>query len=658
MKTGSGQLLRWCLAAPLLVWEAAAVHSPTYHEIGSSAGSNGFIRAGLVDTRTAETELVKQLEGTFRSTAASSRLAELEAALRPMFAALPKDRDGNLGHAAVRYALHRLLAYQHGWWMKGLEPDGGPRNATKFMSSLKEWVPSYLQQVLERRLGWRGFDLQELAVIAATLEDLVHREAIERLQALYKLHEQDVSASLEPEFAQSLIDQYFLVYYKGGNWKATSAGDALRRLSIFKTNFHEWAKVEDWLRSLQQNITRADEGIAPSDAAPATRLSFEGASRIVEAIGNDFASFNEEGCRDLKSTLLEMEDSRPGRVLLARFYERALTYSTRWDFTEKIDYLRAVGALDESVPGKPSIIIPNYVVSRPQCLEASHFYAVCCRMECEDLLSKLEQEIAAPSAEPERITKLVADLSSATVAAPRPLSASLLAHLQEIANFHGGQVPLHGRLFAQWMHHAFPADCPYPHEAWTTRGPLTPDEWMRDEGADKATASQAEMECIVFDNCTDPAPDEAGGDVSDSSASQLESAARDASVLLEEAPSGDPEAGQASSDGPLEAAAEVVVDDELQQLEEAAAAATDNSSQDQAETSSAADEYSSSATGETSTSPSDSDSISGSDSIGQEEQESASGGAAAAESQKKLEADATTEDLPWSSAEELLEDEL
>ena len=89
--------------------------------------------------------------------------------------------------------------------------------------------------------------------------------------------------------------------------------------------------------------------------------------------------------------------------------------------------------------------------------------------------------------------------------APRALSQALQTRLREVANLHGGRVPIHGRLFAQWMHHAFPREllggifvvcrqekegiprggtamirprCPYPHEFGTT-SPQTPDEWMK-----------------------------------------------------------------------------------------------------------------------------------------------------------------------------------
>merc|ERR1719510_1271716 len=46
---------------------------------------------------------------------------------------------------------------------------------------------------------------------------------------------------------------------------------------------------------------------------------------------------------------------------------------------------------------------------------------------------------------------------------PRPLPASLVAKLSGIAAHNGGAVPLHGRLFTQWLHFAFPHECPYPH---------------------------------------------------------------------------------------------------------------------------------------------------------------------------------------------------
>jgi len=229
----------------------------------------------------------------------------------------------------------------------------------------------------------------------------------------------------------------------------------------------------------------------------------EDAQRIrcaIEEIGLQFGSFNEIECRELKSTLLGIESHKQGRVRLSAFYKMGL--HTHWSFTEKIDYLRALGALDESNPDDPYVIVPNYLSSRPQCLEASKFYAVCCRNECEDLMSHLEENIAEPLVSPERIIELVSKLSSDTIIAPRNLSVRLVEKLYQISSAHGGYVPLHGRLFAQWMHHAFPRECPFPHESGTT-SPQTPDEWMRSTGQNSTQASEDELVCHVTGPCNE-----------------------------------------------------------------------------------------------------------------------------------------------------------
>merc|ERR1719373_1017771 len=115
--------------------------------------------------------------------------------------------------------------------------------------------------------------------------------------------------------------------------------------------------------------------------------------------------------------------------------------------------------------------------------------------ECEGLIGHLENNIAAPEASPERIAALITDLSSSSVAAPLALSQTLLSRLDEIAAGHGGTVQLHGRLFAQWMHHVYPRECPFPHVAGTTN-PQTPDEWLEATGED-SVATAEEMGAFI-----------------------------------------------------------------------------------------------------------------------------------------------------------------
>jgi len=189
-----------------------------------------------------------------------------------------------------------------------------------------------------------------------------------------------------------------------------------------------------------------------------------------------------------------MEDAGTGRVPLSRFYRGGLEGD--WTFSESVSYLRHIGALDETDTKRISVVIPNYIQSQSNCLAGSSFYSVCCLDECEGLLGHVEQEVRSPSASPSQVVAVVAQLQSDTVFAPRNLSKVLVGRLDEIAALHGGQVPLHGRLFAQWMHHAYPRECPFPHISGTASR-ISPVEWMDAMDIDSAEATEQEMASFV-----------------------------------------------------------------------------------------------------------------------------------------------------------------
>merc|ERR1719454_1707864 len=60
------------------------------------------------------------------------------------------------------------------------------------------------------------------------------------------------------------------------------------------------------------------------------------------------------------------------------------------------------------------------------------------------------------------------------------MSAKFHTRLEEISSRGNGRVPLHGRLFAQWLHYAFPHQCPFPHAAGSLR-PQTQGERLAKE---------------------------------------------------------------------------------------------------------------------------------------------------------------------------------
>merc|ERR1719446_1699768 len=65
------------------------------------------------------------------------------------------------------------------------------------------------------------------------------------------------------------------------------------------------------------------------------------------------------------------------------------------------------------------------------------------------------------------------------------VNGTLFTLLEEIATHHSGLVPVHGRLFSQWLHYAFPHECPYPHMAGTISR-----DWAKKQGIEDVTKEE------------------------------------------------------------------------------------------------------------------------------------------------------------------------
>lgn len=167
-----------------------------------------------------------------------------------------------------------------------------------------------------------------------------------------------------------------------------------------------------------------------------------------------------------------MEAPGTGRVLLSDFYG-----NEKLPMHESVAYLRNLGVLEEQGMQSPRIVMANYITSVSRCYPFSSYFSICCHDDCEDLMSSLEKAILSPQATPARIAEVVSGLSSDARPAPWEIPEKLADRLDKIAKHHDGQVPLHGRLFMQWMHHAFPQECSFPHVSGTT-SPATQDEWL------------------------------------------------------------------------------------------------------------------------------------------------------------------------------------
>jgi hypothetical protein len=334
---------------------------------------------------------------------------------------------------------------------------------------LQNRVPEIVQELFEQRTASHGSSLHEVALLAATLEHLVKNELNEKLEGVYKARNVSVNASVTEMQAEDFISLYMMGFIRGLDMGSLTLDQVTWVEEHMKMLYPPWLATRQFL----QKITR--------EVAPGTeQLSFVDVAGIIAEIGDRFAEWQDSQCHVMKSMLLEIEDHGTGRVKLGDFYGSAINKG-RYQFTETINYMRQIGTLDESEPANPRVIIPNYVSGLSNCIARTQYYSVCCLDDCEPLFGKLEQDIGKPDATVEEIVAIVENMPSATTATDRKISPLLRSRLNEIAQHHGGVVPLHGRLFAQWMHLAYPRECNYPHLSGTTYR-KTMEEWERETG--------------------------------------------------------------------------------------------------------------------------------------------------------------------------------
>jgi hypothetical protein len=215
--------------------------------------------------------------------------------------------------------------------------------------------------------------------------------------------------------------------------------------------------------------------------------SFEDAVRMAERISEEFGSWSNHECHEMKDMLMEMDVHNTGRVKLADFYK----YSKDgvWQFLEPSEQLRTSGVLDESSSWLgPQVMIPNYITSQSNCITSAPYYSICCLNECDQVFQQLESRIAAPHATASQVIDAIENgLYVANISA---LNAQ---RLFEIAHANGEKIPIYGRLFARWLHFVYPQECPYPHAAEKVKL-LSRKEWKELVGKEGESASDEELE--------------------------------------------------------------------------------------------------------------------------------------------------------------------
>jgi len=424
-----------------------------------------------------------------------TRMTMIRTGLLPMWQTLPKNEHGRVEWRLLRYVTHRHFMKRFNVLVRGLEPTIRVNSSHSGEADILSQQGSALAQALAGPQGRHGFSLDEAVIMVAALEHLLFDSDSVLLEQMYRQRRFDIGVALNKRDMQALLRDYMVYWIVGDDQETAAVLTKDARLLV--ESIPHWAAIEamvDGSVSALEFERHQAPGMGSGRAAFQSQFTFKDALEVAKSISRNFGAFWEAQCQDTKASLLALDTSKKGRVRLPDFY--GANKDGEWRFGESEAYLRELGALDEtsSWRGK-QVIVPNYMQAASNCVVTRSHYLVCCMVECEGIMGQVEAAVGAPVATVDQVLQVVGSLTDSDDE-PAHLDDTMRAQLQRVASMHGGDVPLHGRLFAQWLHYAFPRDCAYPHKAGTSKA-LTPAQFGEESIVSAEEVSRHVAEDVV-----------------------------------------------------------------------------------------------------------------------------------------------------------------
>lgn len=446
----------------------------------SPAASQGMMRRDVREARVSKSDLQVAVEKVLQGEAAQ-RLLAVEASVRPTYEAFPKNSMGRIPPEEIFPAIVRgYFAKEHGWLLVGLAPP----NLTPKLSEvhealvLREQAPAVAQALKDIHESDKGLSLSDVVGTIAAMEHLLLGESEALVQGAYILNELSVNDLLSSETALKEVLHSFLLLVRHGHPYNLTDIDRHRRMKArAQTAKAEWKHLEDYA----DQVFRSSGKSSP--------FAFGAVVAMARELTLGYGKWQNSECMQMKATLVDLaamsaSTNGSGKVLYRNFHEQPKHPS--FQFTETLDYLRKYGVLEEPENGEPLVRIANYLLAPSNCIASSKHYSVCCLNECEAVTSDLELRVQAPVWPAARLLETVGSTPSSSMAAPRSLPSALAKELDAIAASHDGAVPLHSAEFREWLHGAFPNECPLP-----TASEGAAEEWER-HSAESWLATQQE----------------------------------------------------------------------------------------------------------------------------------------------------------------------
>lgn len=390
-------------------------------------------------------------------------------------AALPKDSEARIDTVAVRHAVRSYFAKEHGWQISGLLAFGSSAEADAGVLSLKA------PQVARALAQGKGLFADEVIMLIVAIEGMITGEITKFLGHAYEIVGINVTEPLPAEDMLLVLTIYMhFVRY----------GDS--DLDLHNLAMHDNVTVATSWEAADALLNFEYAARHSSNPFLERHYSFQDASDIAVDLTHSYGQLQNEDCVMMKEHLMSLDSRDSGRVPLDVFHAASGEGGSHYDFSESADYLEQIGALEAAKDKVPSVRISNYILGPGNCVGRSEYYSVCCLNECEDITHEIEGHVKAPMASAEFLLSVVNDVSFA-LDLPGRTSNALAAKLRAVGDLNGGSVPIHGRLFAQWLHFRFPNECPFPVRV--------KDEWY----AQQATTASEEEICASIEsaNVTD-----------------------------------------------------------------------------------------------------------------------------------------------------------
>jgi hypothetical protein len=470
--------------ASVIPMDAAGSQPKVSHRHGKP--TRGLRQGSAAKLKKSMIEAVDEVLGSGHG-AEQAELESIREVIEPMWASLAKNSQGRIDKRLLQYVVQRYFLRKHGLSMVGLEASHA-NNSHSEASLLSNFAPNYVRKVLEGANAQNGFVMEDAVGMIAAILRLIQHSTGSILEDAYRAMGKNSQKDLGRPQMGEVMEDFMLRWMLGEDKESIELLEA--NATLKEISFEDWPHIAAFVQGRvtmfefeRSHPKRRSKSQVGTWNSLHPHFSYSDAEAIVGDVALTFGSYWETECDNTKDALIKMDKTGSGRVKLSDFHGAAL--NGEWRFSESKEYLRQLGALDESSAWRgPRVIITNYVQAPSNCIISADHYRVCCANECENHLAELESVIRAPIALPEQILPVVERLSSGFDDNEPRLTRTLTKQLHEIAKANSGKVPLHGRLFAQWLHYVFPLDCPFPHKSNTTTT-LTPlafgDDYMASE---------------------------------------------------------------------------------------------------------------------------------------------------------------------------------